>query len=364
MAHSEPLVDDAGQHLRPADVDADDAPVGHGRHHIHRWQTTSRRRRRTPASGPPTDLSGPAAVPPAQRSVARRAARRCIEAADVAPGAAAGADRGAPGVPPGGPAPTRRGRPAPAAPDVLARRALGAHGARRWVGLSVVLFLISAQFLQDGVDGATKLSCRLPARRSCRPRRCSSSARTCGRRAHASPARRRAGAGARTRSSSCASAAGTARSSRSRATRWSTPRLRPEQDQRRLRARRIALAVKTCEYLGIDVDHVILVNFDKFPELVDAMGGISYTGGCVVSRINGGFATAATRCACAPARPTSTASRRWRSRARARTSATPARTSYAPAPPAEDRLGDEAAACSRRAASSAGRGSPGAPRRR
>ena len=51
-----------------------------------------------------------------------------------------------------------------------------------------------------------------------------------------------------------------------------------------------ALAVKTVrQYLGIDVDHVILVNFDKFPKLIDAMGGISYTGGCVVSRINGGF---------------------------------------------------------------------------
>ena len=51
-----------------------------------------------------------------------------------------------------------------------------------------------------------------------------------------------------------------------------------------------ALAVKTVKsYLGVDVDHVILVNFDKFPQLVDSMGGISYTGGCVVSRINGGF---------------------------------------------------------------------------
>jgi anionic cell wall polymer biosynthesis LytR-Cps2A-Psr (LCP) family protein len=34
---------------------------------------------------------------------------------------------------------------------------------------------------------------------------------------------------------------------------------------------------------------VILVNFEEFPELIDAMGGIDYTGGCVVSRINGGF---------------------------------------------------------------------------
>ena len=51
-----------------------------------------------------------------------------------------------------------------------------------------------------------------------------------------------------------------------------------------------ALAVKTVKsFLGIDIDHVILVNFDRFPQLIDAMGGITYSGGCVVSRINGGF---------------------------------------------------------------------------
>jgi LCP family protein required for cell wall assembly len=51
-----------------------------------------------------------------------------------------------------------------------------------------------------------------------------------------------------------------------------------------------ALTVETIkQYLGIDIDHVFEVNFDNFPDLVDAMGGINYTGGCVVSRINGGF---------------------------------------------------------------------------
>jgi LCP family protein required for cell wall assembly len=51
-----------------------------------------------------------------------------------------------------------------------------------------------------------------------------------------------------------------------------------------------ALTIKTIEqYLGIDIDHVFLVNFANFPALIDAMGGIDYTGGCVVSRINGGF---------------------------------------------------------------------------
>jgi LCP family protein required for cell wall assembly len=51
-----------------------------------------------------------------------------------------------------------------------------------------------------------------------------------------------------------------------------------------------ALAVETIEqYLGLQVNHLIEVNFDNFPELIDAMGGIDYTGGCVVSKINGGF---------------------------------------------------------------------------
>ncbi len=51
-----------------------------------------------------------------------------------------------------------------------------------------------------------------------------------------------------------------------------------------------ALTIRTIEqYLGIEVDHVFLVNFANFPDLIDAMGGVDYTGGCVVSRINGGF---------------------------------------------------------------------------
>jgi len=50
------------------------------------------------------------------------------------------------------------------------------------------------------------------------------------------------------------------------------------------------LAVKTVEnYLGIDVNHVIEVNFENFPKLIDAMGGVSYKGTCVVSKINGGY---------------------------------------------------------------------------
>lgn len=51
------------------------------------------------------------------------------------------------------------------------------------------------------------------------------------------------------------------------------------------------LAVRTVEdYLGIDVNHVMLAGFDDFPPLIDAMGGLTYEGACVVGRVNGGYA--------------------------------------------------------------------------
>ncbi|HWX45445.1 MAG TPA: LCP family protein [Solirubrobacteraceae bacterium] len=43
-------------------------------------------------------------------------------------------------------------------------------------------------------------------------------------------------------------------------------------------------------YLGIPVNHLVEVNFENFPQLVDAMGGVNYTGGCVVSYLDGGSA--------------------------------------------------------------------------
>jgi len=42
-------------------------------------------------------------------------------------------------------------------------------------------------------------------------------------------------------------------------------------------------------YLGVPINHLVEVNFEDLPQLVDAMGGVAYTGGCVVARINGGF---------------------------------------------------------------------------
>jgi LCP family protein required for cell wall assembly len=50
-----------------------------------------------------------------------------------------------------------------------------------------------------------------------------------------------------------------------------------------------ALSIKTIkDWLGIDINHVVEINFERFPDLIDAMGGINYTGSCVVSKINGG----------------------------------------------------------------------------
>jgi LCP family protein required for cell wall assembly len=51
-----------------------------------------------------------------------------------------------------------------------------------------------------------------------------------------------------------------------------------------------ALAIRTVEqFLGIDVNHLVEVNFENFPQLVDALGGVTYKGSCVVSVLNGGF---------------------------------------------------------------------------
>jgi LCP family protein required for cell wall assembly len=43
-------------------------------------------------------------------------------------------------------------------------------------------------------------------------------------------------------------------------------------------------------WLGIPISHVVEVNFENFPQLIDAMGGVNYTGGCIVSKLDGGAA--------------------------------------------------------------------------
>ena len=50
-----------------------------------------------------------------------------------------------------------------------------------------------------------------------------------------------------------------------------------------------SLAIETVEqYLGTPINHLVEVNFANFPDLIDSLGGISYTGNCVISKINGG----------------------------------------------------------------------------
>ncbi|MDQ8044584.1 MAG: LCP family protein [Solirubrobacteraceae bacterium] len=51
-----------------------------------------------------------------------------------------------------------------------------------------------------------------------------------------------------------------------------------------------ALLVKTVEqFTGVNVNHVMQINFASFPDLINAEGGISYKGSCVVSKISGGY---------------------------------------------------------------------------
>jgi LCP family protein required for cell wall assembly len=50
-----------------------------------------------------------------------------------------------------------------------------------------------------------------------------------------------------------------------------------------------ALSIRTIEsYLGIPVNHLIEVDFENFPKLVDALGGVDVKTGRVCSQINGG----------------------------------------------------------------------------
>jgi LCP family protein required for cell wall assembly len=50
-----------------------------------------------------------------------------------------------------------------------------------------------------------------------------------------------------------------------------------------------ALTITTVKnYLGVQINHLVEVNFDNFPEFIDSLGGINVTTGCVLSNINGG----------------------------------------------------------------------------
>ena len=102
----------------------------------------------------------------------------------------------------------------------------------------------------------------------------SSSAPTRARRAPRSRAPTRRAPAAATRSCSSAPAAATRQALDPARHGRRHPRPRPRQDQRRLRLRRRRARGQTIkQYLGIQINHVVEVNFANFPELIDAMGG-------------------------------------------------------------------------------------------
>jgi LCP family protein required for cell wall assembly len=160
-----------------------------------------------------------------------------------------------------------------------------------WVALSALLFLFSAQFLQDEVDDATRAelaSAGLPVVSPTTVLILGSDLRAKGSREP----------GATTSGPSRSDSIQLLRVGGGHSAKLSIPRDMvvdiPGHGLNKINAAYAiggsALAVKTVKsFLGIEIDHVILVNFERFPDLIDAMGGITYTGGCVVSRINGGF---------------------------------------------------------------------------
>ena len=51
-----------------------------------------------------------------------------------------------------------------------------------------------------------------------------------------------------------------------------------------------ALTITTLEqYLGIEINHLIEVDFENFPDFIDALGGIDVETGCIRAKINGGY---------------------------------------------------------------------------
>jgi LCP family protein required for cell wall assembly len=50
-----------------------------------------------------------------------------------------------------------------------------------------------------------------------------------------------------------------------------------------------ALSIEVVEsLLHVPINHLVEVNFENFPQLIDAMGGVDYTGGCIVANLDGG----------------------------------------------------------------------------
>ena len=258
VMHLELRVDRPGEQLRPSQIDADDAAGGHDRPpYLAAWRTP---RRLPSTSSIARDRAFPGAAATTDRCSTTCARRRR---------ASAGASRSPSGAWSNG--------------SLLALVV--------WVGLSLVLFLISAQVNQDQVSAGAQAQLSGGGVGILKPQTTlilGSDQRTA---ANKEP-------GASTTGPSRSDSILLVRTGGGHSAKLSIPRDTvvdiPGHGRNKINAAYAfggaALTVQTIkQYLGIPIDHVFEVNFDNFPALVDAMGGIDYTGGCVVSRINGGF---------------------------------------------------------------------------
>ena len=295
MVDIEVGVDDPGEQLRAAEIDADHAPGGHARHPI-RWMSTpsdpepeyTKYRsgpgflRRGPKPGEPLigDLgAGPAAPPRPPAGPSGRGPEPTRTAIVASPTAGRAGDCRS----------TSRDGAAFEVRSPIGRvvkwLVLAALG---WIALSLVLFLVSAQLEQGDLSGEVALggagfpltspNTILVLGSDARPKDSKEpGASTNGSRSD-SILLMRVGGGKN------------ARLSIPRDTIVDIPGHGPNKINAAYAFGGPALAVQTIEqYLGIQVNHLIEVNFNNFPQLIDAMGGITYKGGCVVSKINGGF---------------------------------------------------------------------------
>ncbi len=274
MVHAEVRVDGPREQLRPADVHPDDALCGHGRHHIHEMA----------ADPPPPQPGGrpPYRVYRARPRWLSRGAPTFEQLQQRAPAPGSGG----PASP--GDARRRRAQSKPSWRRVLKWVVVGLVS---WVALSAVLFLFSAQFMQDRVDSETKAQLAGGTFPVFSP----TTVLILGSDQRSSTTKEPGGA---TSGPSRSDSIQLMRVGGGHSAKLSIPRDTivniPGHGLNKINAAYAfggsALAVKTVkQFLGIEINHVVLVDFARFPQLIDAMGGVNYSGGCVVSRINGGF---------------------------------------------------------------------------
>ena len=169
--------------------------------------------------------------------------------------------------------------------------ALAALAVVGWLALSLVLFLVSASVNTRGVDAAARAALDgggLPLTSATNVLVLGSDQRTRGTRE----------AGATTSGPSHSDVMLLIRTGGGHSARLSIPRDTvteiPGHGTHKINAAYFlggaALAIRTVKrFLGIPVNHVVLVNFGNFPQLIDAMGGVDFDSRvCVLSKIAGG----------------------------------------------------------------------------